>query len=92
MEKLEKEIVKELCGRSLSFFIQEAWHILEPSQPYTQGKHIELMCEHLEAVSRGEITRLLINIPPGCMKSLLTGVFWPMWECVPLGRPETRIL
>ena len=92
MEKLEKEIVKELCSRSLSLFIREAWHILEPSQPYTHGKHIDLMCEHLEAVTRGEITRLLINIPPGCMKSLLTGVFWPMWEWGPMGRPETRIL
>jgi len=31
-------------------------------------------------VSRGEVKRLKINIPPGCMKSLLVSVFWPAWE------------
>jgi predicted phage terminase large subunit-like protein len=31
-------------------------------------------------VTRGDIIRLLINVPPGCMKSLLTGVIWPAWE------------
>ncbi len=35
---------------------------------------------HLEAVSRGEIQYLLINVPPGMMKSLLVSVFWPAWE------------
>lgn len=42
--------------------------------------HIGALCEHLEAVTRGELPQLLINIPPGCSKSLLTCVFWPMWE------------
>jgi hypothetical protein len=28
----------------------------------------------------GEITRLLINVPPGTMKSLLVSVLWPAWE------------
>ena len=30
-------------------------------------------------MSRGDITRLVINIPPGTMKSLLSSVFWPAW-------------
>jgi hypothetical protein len=33
------------------------------------------------------ITRLLINVPPGTMKSLLAGVFWPAWEWGPKNRP-----
>lgn len=44
------------------------------------GWHIDAICEHLEAVTSGEITRLLINVPPGCMKSLILNVFWPAWE------------
>lgn len=43
------------------------------------------MCRHLEAVTRGEITRLLINIPPGCTKSMLVNVMWPAWEWGPKG-------
>lgn len=34
----------------------------------------------MEAVSRGQIKRLLINVPPGMMKSLLVSVLWPAWE------------
>ena len=45
---------------------------------------------HLEAVSRGEIRNLLINIPPRHMKSLLVSVFWPAWEWTQW--PERRFL
>ena len=55
-----------------------------------EGWSLEAICEHLEAVTAGEITRLLINVPPGFMKSLLTDVFWPAWEWGPMGRPHLR--
>ena len=29
------------------------------------GWHIDAIAEHLEAVTAGEINRLLINVPPG---------------------------
>lgn len=61
-------------------FVEAAWEVLEPSEQFRNNWHIELICEHLEAVSRGEIKNLLINVPPGCMKSLLVSVMWPAWE------------
>ena len=82
----------ELARRSLAEFAQQAWHILEPAAPLKWGWALDAMCEHLEAVSRGEIRRLLINVPPGCMKSLLTGVIWPAWEWGPRGMPSLRHL
>lgn len=57
-----------------------AWHLVEPGVQFSDNWHIPLICAHLEAVSRGEISRLLVNIPPGCMKSLLVCVFWPAWD------------
>ena len=45
---------------------------------------------HLEAVSAGEINRLLINVPPGTMKSLAVGVLWPAWEWGPRAQPQLR--
>jgi hypothetical protein len=45
-----------------------------------EGRALEAIIEHLEAVTRGEIRLLLINVPPGFMKSLLVNVFWPAWE------------
>lgn len=83
-------IEREACKRSLATFVRQAWHVIEPSQPYIHGWHIDAVCAHLEAVTRGEIIRLLINIPPGTMKSLLVSVFWPAWEWGACGLPSTR--
>lgn len=70
------------CEKSLYKFTETMWEFVEPANPFVGNWHIETICEHLEAVTDGEITRLLINIPPGCMKSLLTDVFWPAWEWI----------
>lgn len=86
------DIEREYCRRSLANFAKRAWRVLEPSSPLAWGWAMDAICEHLEAVSRGDIKRLLINVPPGCMKSLLTAVIWPAWEWGPLGRPELRYL
>lgn len=69
-----------LCQRSLLTFVKEAWHVLEPSNPFTEGWHFDAIAEHLQAVSRGQIRRLIINMPPRHGKSLLVSVFWPCWE------------
>ena len=84
-------IEREACKRSLAEFVRCGWSSIEAAE-YEHGWHIDAICEHLEAISRGDIKRLLITVPPGTMKSLLTAVFWPAWELGPLGRPHTRIL
>lgn len=71
-------------------FVRYFWHVLEPETPLVEGWPLVTICEHLEAVTRGEVTRLLINVPPGFMKSLLTDVFWPSWEWGPMGLPHLR--
>ena len=71
-------------------FVRAFWHILEPSTPLVDGWPMWAICEHLEAVTAGEVTRLLINVPPGFCKSLLVDVFWPAWEWGPMGKPHYR--
>lgn len=71
-----------LCQLSLLDFTKFLWPVLEPGVHMTQGRILEVMCEHLEAVTAGDIRKLLINVPPGCMKSMLVNVFWPTWEWV----------
>lgn len=85
-------IEREYCSRSLVNFIKRAWHVLEPGQPYVHGWHMDAMGEHLEAVTSGQITRLLINVPPGTMKSMSVSVFWPAWEWGPKGMPHLRFI
>lgn len=80
------------CRESLAEFAKRAWHVLEPSAPLKWGWALDAICEHLEAVTDGSIKRLLMNVPPGCMKSLLTGVIWPAWEWGPRGKPSMRFV
>ena len=68
--------------RGLRHFIKLAWPIIEPGTDLVPGWHLDAICEHLEAVTRGEIRNLLINVPPRHMKSLAVGVFWPAWEWI----------
>jgi hypothetical protein len=82
----------ERAEASLHEFVQQAWFLVEPGCSFVDGWHIRAICEHLEAVASGPIKRLLINIPPGCGKSLLACVFWPCWVWGPRNLPETRWL
>lgn len=64
---------------TLADFVRGGWHVLEPGTPLVWNWHIDVICEHLTAVADGRITRLVVNIPPGLMKSLLGCVFFPAW-------------
>jgi hypothetical protein len=75
----------------LGEFIKQAWHVVEPAIELKYNWHIDAVAEHLEAVTRGQISNLIINIPPGCMKSLSGCVFWPAWVWGEID-PSTRWL
>jgi len=89
--------VRARC-KTLHGFIREAWHVLLPDQIFEDNWHIELICKHLEAITYGKMieagyeNRLLVNVPPGSMKSLLIGVFWLAWEWGPAGMPFLQAL
>jgi predicted phage terminase large subunit-like protein len=86
--KIEEEA--NASGVSLSTFIKAAWHVLEPGRSYSHGYHIDALSDHLGAITNGELTRLAISVPPGTMKSLTVGVFWPAWEWGPKNLPHIR--
>jgi predicted phage terminase large subunit-like protein len=87
----DAEAIRRRC-KSLYQFVQEAWPIVEPGTKFIGGWAIEAICDHLEAVSRGDIKRLLINVPPRMSKSTMVAVFWPAWEWGPLGKPHLHYL
>ena len=88
----------ERLEASLIEFHKAAWPVFDPA-PYVHGWHLDAIAEHLEAVSRGEIRKLLINIPPRHSKTLLASISWPAWiwakqkqEGNPLVGPQTKFL
>ena len=79
-EAIKYEKDRRLASASLYEFVKQSWHVVEPGVNFVHGWHIKEICEHLEAISTGEIRKLLINIPPRHSKSTIVSVIWPMWE------------
>jgi predicted phage terminase large subunit-like protein len=80
LDLVKREQDRRNASASLYEFVKQSWHVVEPGIPFIASWHIEAICEHLEAVSAGDIQRLLINIPPRHSKSTIVSVMWPAWE------------
>lgn len=90
-ELKKRQLKREFAGSGgLLAFVRYFWPILEPATHFVDGWAIEAICEHLEAVTDGRITRILINVPPGFCKSLLCNCFWPAWEWSARGQAHHR--
>ena len=64
--------------------------MIEPATLFVGGWHLDAVCDHLEAVTRGAIRNLVILIPPRHTKSILTSVCWPVWDWI--AHPAHRFL
>lgn len=74
-------IQAETCRRDLREFVKEGWKHVDPA-PLVWGWHHDALCDHLAYVSFGDIRFLEINMPPRTSKSLITSVFFPVWEWI----------
>jgi len=90
----EIELQKEKHDRALktSFvsFIAKTMATVDLGTEYLSNWHIRLIAEYLEAARRGEVTRLIINMPPRALKSVCVSVAWPAWLLA--HNPSSRIL
>ena len=76
----QNELIKRECTDSLEQFTRSAWHIIEPGTELVWNWHLTTVCGYLEAFHNGDIEpRLIINIPPGTLKSILVSVMYPAW-------------
>ena len=90
LDAVRRERERRAASASLYEFVRQAWPTVEPGVPFIPSWHIEAICEHLEAITAGELRKLLINIPPRHSKSTVVSVMWPMWEW--LVRPQEKFL
>lgn len=75
--------------KDLVTFVQRTFRELNPSTPFVMEPFIEVLCSYLTACARGDITRLVINLPPRSLKSMIISVAFVAW-C--LGNDATRRL
>lgn len=81
----------ELCEDDLHLFTQEAWPHLDPVE-FVDGRHLAIQAEYLQAFVAGEIPRLLLNVPPGHMKSLSVSVLLNTWAWTKKERAGLRFM
>ena len=81
-----RDILNAALREDLASFIAKTYATVDGSQPFLSNWHIELMADRLERAYRGEITRLLITLPPRNLKSICASVAFPAWV---LGKDPT---
>ncbi|MDG1287766.1 MAG: hypothetical protein P8P30_09435 [Rickettsiales bacterium] len=79
-----------LLQSDFSSFIQQSFATVSNAKQYQHNWHIDLISSKLEQCRKGEIKRLIINIPPRNLKSICASVAFPAWL---LGHnPRTEII
>lgn len=81
------QTLQSLCRQDFYSFAAKAFSLLEPGSQFEFNWHIECVCRFLEAAYRGEIQRLIINLPPRTLKSFLVARAFPAWV---LGKNPTE--
>ena len=76
---MKTDQIKALYRSDFSAFLRFAYGELHRNQPLADTWHIDVLADHLERVARGEITRLIINMPPRSLKSLAASIALPVW-------------
>lgn len=86
----DTDYVDALYRTHFDAFAQRAFTVIEPAIKYEWSWHVGCIAEHLEAVFRGEMPRLIINLPPRSLKSYLVATAFPAWV---LGKaPHTKFI
>jgi hypothetical protein len=86
----EKELINVTLRHDLHPFIRRAFQTIAPSQQFLDNWHLHAIAWHLQLCAAGQVTRLLINVPPRHLKSICASVAFPAWL---LGQdPTARII
>lgn len=85
------DVERYRCKRSFKYFVRKAWHLVEQAIGFIPNWHIDAIADHLQACYEGRsLPQLLINIPPGHAKSLLSSVLFPAW--IWINNPKYRFI
>lgn len=77
-------------------FLKLAWPQILPGTPFTDGWHVQQICNHAQAVSTHTTTgvphirNLVVNVPPGSTKSISIAVCWPAFVWGPDKQPSKK--
>jgi len=77
MNSQEIILLDEILRRDFGKFLHRCFLWLNPGATFLPNWHIRAIAYQLERIRRGEITRLIINLPPRYLKSITVSVAFP---------------
>lgn len=88
-QALPRAVLDAICRSDFTSFVRRCVHSLAPKATYKHSWHMEAITYHLELARRREITRLMINMPPRSLKSIIASVAFPAFV---IGHDPTKRL
>jgi len=79
MTALSPSEYNAILRSDLGFFAQRCFSELNPQAAFAPNWHLEVIAAKLTAVREGKIRRLIINVAPRSLKSLLASIAFPAW-------------
>jgi len=79
IEELTRAEYNAVLRNDFAFFASRCFHELNPQAELAMNWHFEVIAAKLAAVREGKIRRLIINLPPRHLKSLLASIAFPAW-------------
>jgi predicted phage terminase large subunit-like protein len=73
----ERDLLNALLRSDFKSFLYRCMLTLNPNAQFMHNWHIDAISWQLQRVRAGEITRLIINLPPRYLKSLTVSVIFP---------------
>src|SRR5437588_7528567 len=79
MSELSPREFDAILRSDLGYFAERCFCELNPQAAFLPSWHIEVIAAKLTAVREGKIRRLIINLPPRHLKSLMASIAFPAW-------------
>jgi predicted phage terminase large subunit-like protein len=79
LENLTAAEYDTLLRQDFSNFVARCFYDLNPQAELAMNWHLEVIAAKLTAVRQGKIRRLIINLPPRHLKSLMASIAFPAW-------------
>jgi predicted phage terminase large subunit-like protein len=78
-ENLTRAQYETLLRQDFATFAARCFQDLNPQTELAMNWHLEVIAAKLTAVREGKIRRLIINLPPRHLKSLMASIAFPAW-------------
>lgn len=86
----QQQMIRYLCQTKLAPFARMAFGWMNPQAIYQHRWYIDVLADKLERCLNGEISRLMINMPPRYLKSFITSIAFPVWALA--RKPDAKFM